>query len=823
MATNPVPQGNHPSNAEEQDNFEKPTLAHLAKQTHTGQILHVPDFLNLVDDKILGNQIIQALGNSDYEEERSAPKKPTEASTTSRDTVGSNAPKKKRGRPAKRTSRISEGLGSNEAPLVVMESANDEIVTSNLIATAIVPVMPTGDHQPYPPSLPTEFTNNEALISPLQIEGLDSQIEANILEKGSEPFFDEDPILAIELLRVKEWRKWRLEEYQSHISRAGPEIEKEELFALDWLGTEDIATAIQMSTIEEAYTNKVQAKLARSKEKLPVMEESFYALSVEDFEELDQANLQEGLQRSIMDFHHFPEEALIFQHDGNAMTQGEGPSNANEREIQILNEVPVQITVEEQDVEPVTVPEQDQVTVVVENLVEEPVEKEIAAEAEEQVMIPNVTNAENISYSVTVPVEAICEGVVTAQDETLVEANLDESQHGITTDVPTAPQSHEMDTTENLPNTLEETNKNLFDNLIDTQLITIPIHQKERELATQLKQMKKNLTKNMVEDDENLLSSLFIKVNECQEDISTRIANAMEVRGDIQRHIYEDIYKQMQRLSDYQKNLNDAMQVYNEKKEKGWDEKFAALSKKVEAECCRGNNFTLAQCQSLLKVIHQHEGQISALHNELSTFRYEHTAKVDKIDSNVEKLLDYAKKGEESSHLALGTSIPVESSVGKRKGVFGFASFASKDPRPKFGVTQYFSDDRTAPYTMEDVPAIMRKQPEGDQRLWVAKKNQELKKGKSPAKSNINMLKEIEQYACHKGEYLSDGRSFEECVRWFVLGVLPGNNVIEAYSYYITGQVYDEYFVDEYVEDFRKLREHINKMLEKRSMEKSKA
>nr|GLL27131.1 uncharacterized protein LOC109192376 [Ipomoea trifida] len=687
MATNPVPQGNHPSNAEEQDNFEKPTLAHLAKQTHTGQILHVPDFLNLVDDKILGNQIIQALGNSEFCKNAKPDKpdetfvlkklkqhvgygfviseimrkkgvplrkpknvasfkylfrnpktlrrrKPTEASTTSRDTVGSNAPKKKRGRPAKRTSRISEGLGSNEAPLVVMESANDEI--------------------DWTPKLRQIFW-----------------------KKGVSLFFDEDPILAIELLRVKEWRKWRLEEYQSHISRAGPEIEKEELFALDWLGTEDIATAIQMSTIEEAYTNKVQAKLARSKEKLPVMEESFYALSVEDFEELDQANLQEGLQRSIMDFHHFPEEALIFQHDGNAMTQGEGPSNANEREIQILNED--------------------------------------------------------------------------------FESDDDEAS-------------------------LKST--------------------KRRKI---------------------IMSESSDSMNECQEDISTRIANAMEVRGDIQRHIYEDIYKQMQRLSDYQKNLNDAMQVYNEKKEKGWDEKFAALSKKVEAECCRGNNFTLAQCQSLLKVIHQHEGQISALHNELSTFRYEHTAKVDKIDSNVEKLLDYAKKGEESSHLALGTSIPVESSVGKRKGVFGFASFASKDPRPKFGVTQYFSDDRTAPYTMEDVPAIMRKQPEGDQRLWVAKKNQELKKGKSPAKSNINMLKEIEQYACHKGEYLSDGRSFEECVRWFVLGVLPGNNVIEAYSYYITGQVYDEYFVDEYVEDFRKLREHINKMLEKRSMEKSKA
>nr|GME06875.1 hypothetical protein Iba_scaffold5439CG0010 [Ipomoea batatas] len=244
MATNPVPQRNHPSNAEEQENLEKPTLAHLAKQTHTGQILHVPDsdFLNVVDDKILGNQIIQALGNSEFCKNAKPDKpdetfvlkklkqhvgygfviseimrkkgvplrkpknvasfkylfrnpktlrrrKPTEASTTSRDTVGSNAPKKKRGRPTKRTSRISEGLGSNEAPLVVMESANDEIVTSNLIETAIVPVMPTGDHQPYPPSLPTEFTNNEALISPLQIEGLDSQLEANILEKGSEPFF----------------------------------------------------------------------------------------------------------------------------------------------------------------------------------------------------------------------------------------------------------------------------------------------------------------------------------------------------------------------------------------------------------------------------------------------------------------------------------------------------------------------------------------------------------------------------------------------------------------------------------------------------------
>nr|GMD93391.1 uncharacterized protein LOC109192376 [Ipomoea batatas] len=385
MATNPVPQGNHPSNVEEQENLKKPTLAQLAKQTHTRQILHVPDLLNVVDRKSLGNQrlctyqfsgiyeedvaefylhssidnlSIKSIVNETHVEimpsdlrdifdlletdlERSSldeiktqkialmngvwqgikfnwaeyvyhnialcknakpdkpdkpdetfvlkklqqhvgygtlkPRKPTEASTTRKDTAGSDAPKKKRGRLTKITSRIFEGLGSNEAPL------------------------------PYPPSLPTEnvFTNNEALISLLQIEGLDSQLEANILEKGSEPFFDEDPSLAIEMLME--------------------------------LGI--LATAIQMSTIEKVYTNKVHAKLARSKEKLLVMEE-----------------------------------------------------------------------IEEQDVEPITVPKQDQVTVVVENLVEacvineaqfevpvedlveEPVEKETTTEVEEQVMIPNVTS-----------------------------------------------------------------------------------------------------------------------------------------------------------------------------------------------------------------------------------------------------------------------------------------------------------------------------------------------------------------------------------------------------------------------------------------------
>nr|GLL29414.1 hypothetical protein Itr_chr06CG10740 [Ipomoea trifida] len=386
--------------------------------------------------------------------------------------------------------------------------------------------MPTGDHQSYPPLLPTQnvFTNNEILISPLQIERLDSQLEANILEEGR--------------------------------------------------------------------------------------------------------------------------EASTIQPDENAITQGEV-------EACVINEAQVEVPAE--------------------NLVEELVEVETTAEVEEQVMIPNVTYTQNISISVIVPVEVICEGVVTAQDETLVETNLDESQHGNATNVPTVTQSHEMDVTENLSNTLEDTNENLFENLIDAQVIDEEhlrgnatdhsFHSPEiKGIGHTIKAYDEEFSKNMIEDDENLLSSLFMKVNECQEDISTRIANAMEVRRDIQKHIYEDIYNQM-------KSLSDRSQT-------------------------------------------------------------------------------------------------------------------------KFGAIQYFSDDRIAPYTMEDVPAIMRKHAEGDQILWIAKKNQGLKKGKSSANSNMNMLKEIEQYA-------------------------------EAYSYYITGQVYDEYFVDKYIEDFRKLREHINKMLEKRSMEKS--
>nr|GMD07277.1 hypothetical protein Iba_chr06cCG5640 [Ipomoea batatas] len=168
--------------------------------------------------------------------------------------------------------------------------------------------MPIGDHQSYPPLLPTQnvFTNNEILVSPLQIERLDSQLEANILEEGR--------------------------------------------------------------------------------------------------------------------------EASTIQHDENAITQGEGPSND-------------QVTV----VVEACVINEAQVDVPAENLVEEPVEVETAAEVEEQVMIPN--------------------------DETLIETNLDESQHGNATNVPTVTQSHEMNITENLSNTLEDTNENLYENLIDAQVI----------------------------------------------------------------------------------------------------------------------------------------------------------------------------------------------------------------------------------------------------------------------------------------------------------------------------------------------------------------
>nr|GMD07276.1 protein FAR1-RELATED SEQUENCE 5-like [Ipomoea batatas] len=436
MATNPVHQGNHPSNAEEQEILEKPTLAQLAKQTHTRQILHVPDFLNAVDNKILGNQIIQALENNGILRLCTYP---------------------------------FSGIYEEDVVAFYLHSSIDNLSIKYIVNETPIEIKPSDLSDVFDlPETDVEVDNHV----------FDHQ-EFMYLIGGNSPVTPKFSGLK------KKTLKWEFEKF-----------------------------------IDILYKCLTDAKLDKP-------DETFVLKKF-------QQHMGYGFVISE-----------IMRKKGEPLRK---PKNVASFKYLFRN--------------PKTLRKR------------KPTE---ASTSKDTVVI--------------VLVEVICEGVVTAQDDTLVETNLDESQHGNATNVPTVTQSHEMDVTENLSNTLEDTNENLFENLIDAQVI----------------------------DEEH----------------------------------------------------------------------------------------------------------------------------------------------------------------------------------------------------------FMRKHAEGDQILWIAKKNQELKKGKSPANSNMNMLKEIEQYAGHKGEYLSDGRSFEECVRWFVLGVLPGNNVTEAYSYYITGQVYDEYFVDKYVEDFRKLREHINKMLEKRSMEKS--
>nr|GMC89379.1 uncharacterized protein LOC109181202 [Ipomoea batatas] len=274
------------------------------------------------------------------------------------------------------------------------------------------------------------------------------------------------------------------------------------------------------------------------------------------------------------------------------------------------------------------------------------------------------------------------------------------------------------------------------------QLVTVPIQQKQAKFDKRILDMKKSLSSGNKEDEDNRLSSLFLNVDECQEEISTKFAKVIELKGDI-RDAHENIFKQL----------------------------------------------TIEQNKGLLNVIHQQQNQITDLHNELSTLRCENTAtsakvdnieaKVTKIDGNVELLVDHAKKGEESSHLALSTT------------------------GPKFGVIDYFREEQPK-YTLNDAPPLIKKQPKKDQVAWVANQNrileEELKKSlEAPRRKmfylsdEVNMIKELINYTGHEGKHLDGGWSFLECIKWFREGVLPGESIQEAYGYYLSGQVQVKY------------------------------
>nr|GMC82650.1 hypothetical protein Iba_chr04bCG15370 [Ipomoea batatas] len=232
------------------------------------------------------------------------------------------------------------------------------------------------------------------------------------------------------------------------------------------------------------------------------------------------------------------------------------------------------------------------------------------------------------------------------------------------------------------------------------QLVTVPIQQKQAEFGKRILDLKKSLSSGNKEDEDNRLSSLFLKVDECQEEINTKFAKVIELKGDI-RDAHENIFKQLTSLNDQQIDITKVLKYSAEKSEKKWDEKASKLVKTLQKS-------TVEQNKGLLIVIHQQQNQITDLHNELSTLRSENTAtsakvdnieaKVTKIDGNVELLVDHAKKGEESSHLALSTT------------------------GPKFGVIDYFREEQPK-YTLNDVPPLIKKQPKKDQVAWVMKAN----------------------------------------------------------------------------------------------------
>nr|GMD86554.1 uncharacterized protein LOC109181202 [Ipomoea batatas] len=288
------------------------------------------------------------------------------------------------------------------------------------------------------------------------------------------------------------------------------------------------------------------------------------------------------------------------------------------------------------------------------------------------------------------------------------------------------------------------------------QLVTTPIQQNQAKLDKRILDLKKSLSSGNKEDEDNRLSSLFLKVDECQEEISTKFAKVIELKGYI-RDAHENIFNQLTSLNDQQKDITTLLKYFAEKSEKKWDEKASKLVKALQ-------KFTVEQNKGLLNVIHQQQNQITDLHNELSSLRSKNTAtsakvanieaKVIKIDGNVELLVDYAKKGK--SHVA--------------------------------------NQNRILEEELKKGPEVPRKM------IYLS--------------DEVNMMKELINYTGHEGKHLDGGRSFPECIKWFREGVLSGESIQEAYGNYLSGQVQAKYKNAMFEGNFKDLRDHINRRIE---------
>nr|GMC80226.1 hypothetical protein Iba_chr04aCG18370 [Ipomoea batatas] len=100
------------------------------------------------------------------------------------------------------------------------------------------------------------------------------------------------------------------------------------------------------------------------------------------------------------------------------------------------------------------------------------------------------------------------------------------------------------------------------------QLATVPIQQKQAEFDKRILDLKKSLSSGNKEDEDNRLSSLFLKVDECQEEISTKFAKVIELKGDI-RDAHENIFKQLTSLNDQQKDITKVLKYSTEKSTTG--------------------------------------------------------------------------------------------------------------------------------------------------------------------------------------------------------------------------------------------------------------
>nr|GMC95540.1 hypothetical protein Iba_chr05cCG9550 [Ipomoea batatas] len=493
----------------------------------------------------------------------------SELSLSELELESSDAPTAKAGQRRKRKSKVHEGSDSNEASYVVKSNANEEVVTSAMQITTTMPHVPN-DEAAQMNSLPIqeEFprSNVETVANPIQIEVIDHEL----LQENRESFLDEVPILTTELFRVKQW-------------------------------TNDIAEALLLSTIAQAYPNKVLAKLAGSKGKLPVMEDNLQALSFVDFEEIDQANLHEGIQRSLLEFQHHPGATSSAQPESAPM---QGECQINEGEL-------VDVCVHNKQV---IVPESSNMQVL----------ETFASHIDE------LTHEDMLEKPVMIPAEVEVEELAT--------------------DLATVPVE------------VEE---------LATDLATVPVEVQEQAEATVLATISTEGT---------------VQVEE-QATVLATVDNPLEVK--------------------YNLETSETSELENDD----------ALNMEVPTE---------EERQMQL---------ITDLHNELSTLRSENTAtfakvdnieaKVTKIDGNAELLVDYAKKGEESSHLALSPSFaPIGSTTG-----------------PKFGVIDYFREGQPK-YTLNDAPPLIKKRPKKDQVASVANQNsrleEELKKAsRSPNKENV--------------------------------------------------------------------------------------